>query len=222
MAQAEAQHADPTADTHLPSMTKGKIGMWVFLSSEVVIFGGLIISFLLFRLGNPEWHWATIQTHLKEWIGTGNTIILLTSSLTIVLSYKAFDQNRTSAGNWWLLATVLLGCLFMGIKGWEWSQEIGKGYYPGSGAENMLKLEATNMNMFWSFYYGMTGLHGLHVLGGIIANLLILLGSVLGWTEDKATHVEYAGLYWHLVDIIWVFLFPMFYLMYPIAQNGGH
>lgn len=218
MAQADAKQADPPRDVHLPDVSQGKMGMWVFLSSEVVVFGGLVISFLLFRLGNPQWEWWTIQQHLQETIGTINTIILLTSSLTIVLSYKAFDQDRASAGNWWLLATILLGFLFMGIKSYEWSTEISKGYYLGSP-----KLDANkNENLFWAYYYGMTGLHGVHVLGGIFANLFIWIGSVLGWTEDNKYRLEYAGLYWHFVDIVWVFLFPLFYLMFPFAKNGGH
>jgi cytochrome c oxidase subunit 3 len=218
MAQADAKHADPPKDVHLPDIAQGKVGIWVFLSSEVVVFGGLIISFLLFRLGNPQWEWWTIQQNLKELIGTVNTIILLTSSLTIVLSYKAFDQNRPSTGNWWLLATILLGCLFMGIKSFEWYSEITHGYYLGSPELDASK----NENLFWAFYYGMTGLHGVHVLGGIVANLLIWLGSVLGWTDDNKYRLEYAGLYWHFVDIVWVFLFPLFYLMFPFAKNGGH
>ncbi len=218
MAKAEAHHADVSQDVHLPDISQGKMGMWVFLSSEVVVFGGLIVCFLLFRLGNPQWEWWTIQQHLKEVIGTVNTIILLTSSLTIVLSYKAFDQNRATAGNRWLLATILLGFLFMGIKSYEWYSEIQSGYYIGSPDLDAEK----NENLFWAFYYGMTGLHGVHVLGGIIANLLIWLGSVLGWTEDNATRLEYAGLYWHFVDIVWVYLFPLFYLMFPLTQAGGH
>ncbi len=210
----------PSEDTFLPDVSQGKMGMWVFLSSEVVVFGGLITVYLLFRLGNPGWEWWKIQQHLKEFIGTFNTIVLLTSSWTIVMSYKAFDRDRPSAGNWWLLATVLLGFLFLGVKGYEWTSEIGAGYYPGSPAMN--ESDGHHANLFWGFYYAMTGLHGVHVLGGVIANLIIWLGSVLGWTEENTTRLEYAGLYWHFVDIVWVFLFPIFYLMFPVIHNGGH
>ncbi len=219
MATAESATGAHAEDTWLPDVSQGKMGMWVFLSSEVLIFGGLITVFLLFRLGKPEWEWWKHQRHLKEFIGTFNTIVLLTSSWTIVMSFKAFDQDRQTAGNWWLLATVLLGFLFLGVKAFEWSGEIGKGYYPGHPKMNESGGQA---NLFWGFYYAMTGLHGLHVVGGVIANLLIWLGSVLGWTDDNAVRVEYAGLYWHLVDIIWVFLFPIFYLMFTFAKNGGH
>jgi len=224
MATAETVQK-PGEDTFLPDVSQGKMGMWVFLASEVVVFGGLITVFLLFRLGNPEWKWWACQQQLKEFIGTFNTIVLLTSSWTIVMAYRAFDQDRSSAGNGWLLATVLLGFLFLGVKAYEWYSEIQHGYFPGSPyLVNTFEPEhgASQTNLFWSFYYIMTGLHGVHVLGGVMANLLIWLGSVLGWTEDNTTRLEYAGLYWHFVDIVWVFLFPIFYLMFPLTQGGGH
>lgn len=197
-------------EQNFPNETQGKMGMWVFLSGELVIFGTLILAFVVFRTSYPE-IWGGQQSHLKNTIGTINTFILLTSSWTIVMSYKNFDLGDRNWGQFWLLLTVLFGLTFMGIKAYEWTSEITSGYYPGSPELTGLETQ------FWGFYYGMTGLHGLHVFIGIIINFMILSGDWLNWIDDTSYRVEYAGLYWHLVDIIWVFLFPMFYLMYNPA-----
>ncbi len=203
MAEAKATKTAETTDEFFPGVSQGKMGMWVFLSSEVAVFGGLIIVYLLYRVGNTEW--VEHQRHLAEYIGTFNTLVLLTSSWTIVMSYREYEQDRDENGDWWLLATILLGFLFLGVKAYEWSIEFHHDRYPST-------------NRFWAFYFAMTGLHGFHVIGGVVTNLLIYLGSVLNIAEEMEYKVEYAGLYWHFVDIVWVFLFPIFYLMFPAAH----
>jgi heme/copper-type cytochrome/quinol oxidase subunit 3 len=171
--------------------------MWWFLASEIITFGGLIGSYIVFRLANPAW--AEESHHLSVLIATLNTIVLLTSSLTMVLAFAAVDQEDEPKTRTWLLLTVLGGLVFLGIKAFEWSLEIGAGRVPGAGG-------------FWSFYFTLTGLHGLHVLAGVVVNAVLWLTAVRHRLQPVAHRVEYAGLYWHFVDVVWIFLFPLLYL----------
>jgi heme/copper-type cytochrome/quinol oxidase subunit 3 len=175
----------------------GKLAIWWFLASEIITFGGLIGSYTVFRLANPAW--AEEAHHLSVLIATFNTIVLLTSSLTMVLAFAAVDQGDEHKTRTWLLLTVVGGLVFLVIKALEWSLEIGAGRVPGASG-------------FWSFYFTMTGLHGLHVLGGIVVNALLWLTAVRGRLGPVAHRIEYAGLYWHFVDIVWIVLFPLLYL----------
>ena len=175
----------------------GKIGMWWFLASEIMVFGGLMGSYILSRIAAGGW--VAERAHVNTRLAVINTIILLTSSLTIVEAHAAVDKQQRARTRNFLLATVLLGCMFLCVKGFEYSREIEHGFTPASG-------------LFWSFYYTMTGLHGLHVLAGIIINLSLAIAvGGRGWTTIQH-RVEYAGLYWHFVDLVWIFLFPLLYL----------
>lgn len=200
------QTAAETEDTYFPWLENGKIGIWVFLASEIATFGGLIAYYLVERIGNAQW--AELQGHLNEYIGTGNTVVLLTSSLTIVLAFQAADKDDRGWTQFWLGLTILLGIFFLGVKAYEWSMEISHGYLPPGLAHG----EGAHGSRFWSYYYAMTGLHGAHVIGGVIANLMIFIGLLFYDVRDMVWHVEYAGLYWHFVDIVWIFLFPLLYL----------
>ena len=175
----------------------GKLGIWWFLASEIITFGGLIGSYIVFRLANPPW--TEEAHHLSVLIATINTIVLLTSSLTMVLAFAAVDQQDEHKTRTWLLLTVVGGLVFLVIKAFEWSLEIGAGRVPGASG-------------FWSFYFTLTGLHGLHVLGGIVVNAILWLTAVRVRLRPVAHRVEYAGLYWHFVDIVWILLFPLLYL----------
>lgn len=175
----------------------GKLGVWWFLASEIVLFGGLIGVYIMSRLGGAGW--SEMAAHLSVPIGTLNTVVLLTSSLTMVLAFAAAEKGNPKGVRTWLLLTVLLGLAFLIIKGFEWSIEIGAGFTPTAGA-------------FWSFYYTMTGLHALHVLGGVVVNFTLFLAAFLGLLRGSEHRVELAGLYWHFVDIVWIFLFPLLYL----------
>jgi heme/copper-type cytochrome/quinol oxidase subunit 3 len=184
----------PTAST---ALSTGKLGLWWFLSSEIITFGGLMGSYIVLRLAHPEW--AEAAQHLSVVIATVNTAVLLTSSLTMVLAFAAVDHADDRAIRTWLGWTVALGLVFLLIKAFEWSGKLSAGIVPG-------------VSGFWSFYYAMTGLHALHVLGGIVVNAVLLLVALRGRLWPIAHRVELAGLYWHFVDLVWIFLFPLLYL----------
>jgi len=175
----------------------GKFGTWWFLSSEIPTFGAVLTAYIVMRLGSPGW--ADASHHLNFNIALVNTFILLTSSMTIVMAHGAAqDKDLKRAGNF-LALTVFLGLAFLGMKALEYTTEISHGFLPSSG-------------IFWSFYYGMTGLHALHVLAGIIVNAVLWTQAVKGTLTRHPHRVEFAGLYWHFVDIVWIFLFPLLYL----------
>ncbi len=175
----------------------GKVGMWWFLASEIVLFGGLIGVYIMSRQGSAGW--SAMAAHLSVPIGTLNTFVLLTSSLTMVLAFAAAEEGDQKGMRAWLLLTVLLGLTFLIIKAFEWGREIGAGFTPTAGG-------------FWSFYYAMTGLHALHVLGGAVVNSILFVSALMGLLGGREHRVELAGLYWHFVDIVWIFLFPLPYL----------
>jgi len=185
-----------TASVRMPStgITNARLGVWWFMGGELLIFGGLLACYVLMRLRHPEW--AEHAEHTIGYIGFGNTLVLLTSSLTIVSAFKAADngQFKKSANLCWV--TVGLGVLFLAVKSFEYSHEIHAGFTPTT-------------NLFWSFYFLMTGLHALHIIGGLIAIGIIAKGVAKGRNPQR---VELVGLYWHLVDIIWIFLFPLVYV----------
>lgn len=180
--------------TGIPS---GRLGVWWFLASEIILFGGLIGTYILFRHGNPEW--AAASEHLSLSIGTVNTLVLLTSSLTMVMAFAAVDKGDPRRIRTWLFFTILLGLVFLSIKAFEWSTEIGAGFIPSTGG-------------FWSFYYAMTGLHALHIFAGIVINTILFIAALMGRLKPHEHRIELAGLYWHFVDIVWIFLFPLLYL----------
>jgi heme/copper-type cytochrome/quinol oxidase subunit 3 len=171
-----------------------RLGMWWFLCSEIVTFGGVVVSYALLRLYHPEWLEHSSHTLLP--IGAINTVILLTSSLTIVLAHQTADQKQIAVTRKWLLITLGLGLLFLAFKAFEYHHEISNGRTPGAG-------------VFWGFYYAMTGLHALHVIAGLV----LMTYLVIFLNDPKVlARVTPAGLYWHFVDIVWIFLFPLLYV----------
>ncbi len=182
--------------TGIPS---GKLAMWVFLASEVMFFTGLIGAYIILRMSHLAW--PGDEGHLSVPIGTLNTLVLLCSSATIVLSLSAAERRQVPAARNWLLATIVLGCLFLGIKGYEYHAKFSHHIYPST-------------NIFWSCYFAMTAFHALHVIGGIIFNVWVMLYTFSPklWTS-RGHRLELAGLYWHFVDIVWIFLFPLVYLL---------
>jgi len=186
-----------------------KLGMWLFLFTEIVLFGGLFILYSVYRsMYAADFHEA--GSHLNAVIGIGNTIILLTSSLTMALSIAAIQRANRKLSIVCLCVTICLGLIFLVNKYIEWSGEIRNGLYPNS--PELLEL-SNGTQIFFGLYYSMTGLHGLHVFAGIV-----LLSVMLFWlVRDKISQSHYnrlenSGLYWHLVDVIWIFLLPLFYL----------
>jgi cytochrome c oxidase subunit III len=190
--------------------TGAKIGMWLFLLSEILLFGGLFILYSTYRYKNP------IEFHLAAWelnrvLGTLNTLILLTSSLTMVLSISSIQKGNRKESASFLIATIFLGFLFLIIKFAEWAAKIGHGIYPNSFR---LLGRSTGEILFYGLYYSMTGLHGLHVLVGVFVLSAMLFLMMKGKiNENRFVPLENSGLYWHLVDIVWIFLFPLFYLI---------
>lgn len=186
-----------------------KYGMWFFLVTELIFFGGLFMLYSIFREAHPqEFHAAARDEHLA--LGTLNTAVLLTSSLTIALSIAAVRKGNRRLSYFLQGATVLQGLAFLVIKYFEWSDKILRGIYPDSP---VLMQKSYGEIVFFSLYYAMTGLHGLHVLIGIFVISFMMYYTAKGIIgEQNAAMLENTGLYWHFVDIVWIYLFPLFYL----------
>ena len=190
--------------------TGARLGMWLFILSEILLFGGLFILYSAYRYKNPvDFHHASRE--LDVILGTFNTIILLTSSLSMAASISALQRGQGKLSMVLLAATMALGFLFLVNKGFEWGMKIEHGLYPNSP---ILLARAKGEILFFGLYYVMTGLHGLHVLVGVC----VLCGMAMLIAKDKMNQMHFiplenAGLYWHLVDIIWIFLYPLFYLI---------
>jgi cytochrome c oxidase subunit 3 len=196
-------------ETH-KDVISSKLGMWLFILSELLLFGGMFILYSAYRYKNPtDFHHASRE--LEVLLGTLNTIILLTSSLSMAASITANQRGQRKLSIYLLIATIALGLLFLVNKGFEWSTKIEHGIYPNSPA---LLSRAKGEILFFGLYYVMTGLHGLHVLVGL-GVLSVMLVSLLKEKINQShfAGLENSGLYWHLVDIIWIFLYPLFYLI---------
>ncbi len=168
--------------------------MWWFLASEIVIFGGLVFTYLLFLWRYPEW--TEEAAHTLTNAGAINTFVLLTSSYFVVLAHDAAHHERYQKAARLLALTVAGGFVFLAVKTYEYSHEIHAGFVPAR-------------SVFWSFYYTLTGLHALHVIGGMVAMTVVALAVRKGQNPQR---VEYVGIYWHFVDVVWIFLFPLLYL----------
>jgi cytochrome c oxidase subunit 3 len=187
-----------------------RMGMWLFLFTELILFGGMFILYSVYRYKYPEaFHLAAKE--LNTIIGTFNTAILLTSSLTMALSITAVQRKQNALSVFFQMLTIVLALAFMVNKYFEWSAKFHHGIYPGS--DTLLGKPAGEI-VFFGLYYVMTGLHGLHVIIGIVLIAVMMrLTSKRIINNDSYVKLESAGLYWHLVDIIWIFLFPLFYLI---------
>jgi cytochrome c oxidase subunit 3 len=187
-----------------------RMGMWLFLFTELILFGGMFIIYSVYRFTHQEdFHLAAQE--LNTIIGTFNTIILLTSSLTMVLSIAAIQRNKISLSLFFQMLTILLALFFMVNKYFEWTAKFHHGIYPGS---DTLLNENSGTILFFGLYYVMTGLHGLHVIIGVVMISIMMRFTSKGIvSHDNYVKLENTGLYWHLVDIIWIFLFPLFYLI---------
>ncbi|MBP1697777.1 MAG: coxC [Deltaproteobacteria bacterium] len=190
--------------------TGARLGMWLFILSEILLFGGLFILYSAYRYKNPvDFHHASRE--LDVILGTLNTIILLTSSLSMAASIAAIQRSQRKLSMVLLIATMALGLFFLVNKGFEWGAKMEHGIYPNAPT---LLARAKGEILFFGLYYVMTGLHGLHVLVGVCVLLVMLI--LLSKGKVRSTHftpLENSGLYWHLVDIIWIFLYPLFYLI---------
>ncbi|MEW5874209.1 MAG: heme-copper oxidase subunit III [Candidatus Zixiibacteriota bacterium] len=188
----------PRPDT---GVYNAKIGIWLFLASEVMLFGGLFSSYVLLRVGASSWpHGSDI---LNVPLATVNTMLLIASSVTMVMSWASLMERSFAKYRIYMGLTILLGVGFLIIKSFEYGAKFEHHLYPS---------EST----FMAIYFTLTGLHGLHVLGGIIVNLYFWITGRRMWESDPqrlVNRVEVAGLYWHFVDLVWIFLFPLLYLL---------
>ena len=203
---AELAH---TTDAHR-DYAGSKLGMWLFLFTEILLFGGLFLVYSVYRSMYPaDFHEAAAG--LSTVLGTINTAILITSSLTMALSISSFRRGDTGQSVLLQAATITLGIVFLVNKYFEWSGHIHEGLYPN--APDLLS-RSHGQVLFYGLYYVMTGLHGLHVIAGLVLiGIMLTLITRRRITPDDQGKLENAGLYWHLVDLIWIFLFPLFYLI---------
>lgn len=185
-------------------LTNSKLGIWIFLASEIMLFGGLFSAYIFLRLAAPPGDFAYWGKELSVPLATLNTLILITSSVTILMSWASLKMNDLKKFNMYMGLTLLCSCIFLVIKYFEYSSKFSHGIYPSSST-------------FMAIYFTLTGLHGIHILGGIIINLYFWLpfGQKL-WHENPehfTNRIEISGLYWHFVDLVWIFLFPILYLL---------
>ena len=189
------------------------LGMWVFLVTEVLFFGGLFMVYTVYRSLYPI-EFAASSRELVVWAGTINTFVLITSSLTMALGVRAAQLGERRTVMIFLALTMFLGCVFLGIKAFEYYKEWAEHHVPGIGFEFSEASYAPHAQIFFSLYFVMTGLHALHMVIGLG------IMSVMFWwtwsgivTQEYYSPIEISGLYWHFVDIVWIFLFPLLYLV---------
>jgi cytochrome c oxidase subunit 3 len=201
MTHEEHDHYDPEG---------AKIGMWLFLFTELLLFGALFIIFSVY-LHKYHFDFKEASHHLNKLLGMTNTSILLTSSLTMVLSIAALERNKKGMSLAMMGLTLLGALVFLVIKYFEWGAKFAHDLYPKS--ETMLQMPKGEQ-LYFGLYFSMTGLHGLHI---VIGASIILWAFARVWkgsvNKDRIVFLENVGLYWHLVDVIWIFLFPLFYLI---------
>lgn len=187
-----------------------RMGMWLFLFTELLLFGGMFLAYSVYRyMHQAEFHIAAKE--LSTLMGTLNTLILLTSSLTMALAIAALQNNKKVLSLILQGTTLVFALWFLINKYFEWSAKYHHGLFPGA---DVLMEKSPGQILFFGLYYVMTGLHGLHVIIGMLIISYMSLGTAKNKiTADNHVRLEAAGLYWHLVDIIWIFLFPLFYLI---------
>jgi len=187
--------ARPIATTRSATgVPTGRLAVWWVVASEIVIFGGLLGSYIMHRLAHDQW--SVQSAHTNTWIGAFNTLVLLSSSLAAVLGHQAAERGDGPKAARQLYLTMLGGATFVVVKAFEWTHEIHAGF-------------TITSSTFWSFYYTAAGLHALHVIAGVV-----IMGIVAADAKRNLElhRVELIGIYWHFVDIVWIFLFPLLYI----------
>jgi len=180
-------------------LANGKLGVWLFLASEVMLFGALFSTYIILRSGAEEWP----HGELNVWLGMFNTFVLIGSSVTMVMAWASLKMHDWARHRLFLSLTLLLSAVFLVVKYFEYSDHLAKGEGPWHST-------------FLAIYFTLTGLHGLHILGGMaVMGYLLGPGARMYKThpEQFTNRIEYTGLYWHFVDLVWIFLFPVLYLL---------
>jgi cytochrome c oxidase subunit 3 len=225
---AAADHAHPRLQHHFDSMEQQKesstLGMWTFLLTEIMFFGGLFLLYTIYRLKFPE-AFIHASQQLDIWLGLVNTLVLIGSSFTMALGVHAAAAGARRATVQWLLATVVLGTAFLGIKAVEYEHKFehhlvpGQGRFDTSEERHFSDEERGGAEMYFSLYFAMTGLHATHMVLGIpVLFVLAVMAHRGAFGPGYYTPVELFGLYWHFVDIVWIFLFPLLYLIEPVRH----
>jgi len=214
--------SDPHFQHHFTTLEQQfdttKIGMWIFLATEVLLFGGLFVGFGMMQARYPEM-FKEAHEHLQRPLGALNTVVLLFSSWTMVMGVLSARTNQKKKTVVFLIVTILCACIFLGVKYFEYSHKFEEGLLPGHyyhhiGDRIPVVNGANGYATFFSFYFMMTGLHGIHILVGIGLLAWIAFRANKGeFNSDYYTPVDLVGLYWHLVDLIWIYLFPLYYLI---------
>lgn len=203
-----------------------KLGMWVFLATEILMFGGLFAGFGLMQHRYPA-EFVEAHTHLQTELGTLNTVVLLVSSWTMVMAVNAAQTSQHAKLKLYLYLTILCACIFLGVKYFEYSHKFEEGLLPGmfyrlQPGDTVTRLDPLTGGVipshgyatFFAFYFMMTGLHGFHIVVGIgFLTWLVIRAGKRHFDSTYFTPVEVVGLYWHLVDMIWIYLFPLYYLI---------
>ena len=198
-----------------------KMGMWLFLITEILLFSGMFVAYAVYRSWHPE---VFVQTStLLDWqLGALNTLVLLASSLTVALSIHFIQRGNNAALITNLIITILLACAFLGVKYVEYTDKFEHGIYAGEGfdphgvshGKDYSDYNIPYAKQFFGIYFVMTGIHGFHVIVGIGLMIWLVVKAIRGhFSKEWYTPVELTGLYWHIVDIIWIFLFPLLYLI---------
>jgi cytochrome c oxidase subunit 3 len=202
-------HHWDTADTQFDA---GRMGVWLFLVNEILFFGGLFCAFFIYR----GWYFDSFveaHHHLDWKMGAVNTVVLIFSSLTMALAVRSAQVNDKAKTVQMLAITVICACIFLVVKYFEYSHKIHDGLLPGAYF-SAKGFTTAHPQIFFSIYFMMTGIHGLHVIIGIGLILWILVRAQKGeFSQRYYAPVEGVGLYWHLVDLVWIFLFPLLYLV---------
>jgi cytochrome c oxidase subunit 3 len=230
----EQEHAEhpPYLRHHFATVEQQKetstFGMWLFLLTEIMFFGGLFAAYLIYR----NWYYPAFVAgshQLSIALGATNTAVLICSSFTMAMGVHAAELRKRKELVGWLLATILLGCVFLGIKAVEYREKWEKQHVPGLNfsAEGFTRVDpnypddkplapdmAAKTVVYFSLYFAMTGMHALHMIIGVSILLVLVVRAWGGaYTQGHMTTVENFGLYWHFVDIVWIFLFPLLYLI---------
>jgi cytochrome c oxidase subunit 3 len=211
-----SNHAHPALQHQFETMEQQQesatLGMWLFLVTEIMFFGGLFMAYLLYRIWYPQ-AWAEGSLELDIRLGGLNTAVLIGSSLTMALGVRAAQTGFPRATVNWLLATIALGMVFLVVKAFEYAHKFEMHHVPGPHFE-FEGPHARQVEIFLSLYFALTGLHALHMIIGVgLMSVIAWMAYRRRFSPDWYSPVEMSGLYWHFVDIVWIFLFPLLYLV---------
>lgn len=204
-------HVEHHFDTAHQEFSSAKLGMWLFLGQEILFFSALFVAYAVYRFLNPDM-FLDANSHLSWELGFFNTVVLLISSFTMVMAVRSAQVSQKKSTTMYLVFTLICACIFMLVKSIEYAEKIQHGYLPSIWFSGEGLFET--MHIFFGIYFVMTGLHGLHVLVGMGLLIWLIIKNRKGhFYSGYFTELENVGLYWHLVDLIWIFLFPLLYLI---------